>query len=56
MCTGGAITVDENRNSECYGRGTTVELILSGQVPRPHAMLPLYKKIAALIKGKRGAE
>ncbi len=54
LCAGGAITVDETRNTECYGAGTTVEDILSGRIERPSHMLPLYKRIADIIQGRAG--
>ena len=43
---GGALKVDQDKNTKVYGAGVTVADILGGTVAKPQEMVPLYQKIA----------
>ncbi len=48
--------VDTSRNAAAYGPSVGVKGILSGAVPRPSQMLPLYDKLHSIVKGEPNAE
>lgn len=43
------MTIDEARNAECYGAGTSPRAILAGEVARAAAIEPIYQEVGPLF-------